>query len=274
MNRRGFSLLELVISLMLTAFIGALCWSILGSAAFRLRDRSERMAMEHALRVGALAERATLEGLGVDSSAGSDLSAMTPNGFTGRAVRAAGTACLVTASAVTVRAGAGWWSAHRVPVAGRDSLLLGTVSGPVRWIPVALAAAPGSTICPDGSPATVLATAVPLADLPSVGSGTPVRIFEPLELRTYTSTGATWLGAREPATAGAIQPLAGPLVGTGVAFGYLTLGGLGAAALTAVGMITVQTGAITERAGGVGIARVSTVAPDSTGQTILLRNTP
>jgi hypothetical protein len=46
-----------------------------------------------------------------------------------------------------------------------------------------------------------------------VGVGTPVRIYEIMELRAYQSGGQWWLGARSVSSGEAIQPLAGPLAG-------------------------------------------------------------
>ena len=46
MNRRGFSLLELLIALGLTSLVALMAWSILQRAAFQLRDRSERIGLE------------------------------------------------------------------------------------------------------------------------------------------------------------------------------------------------------------------------------------
>lgn len=274
MNRRGFGLLELLIALTLTSLVAVLAWTVLSSSAFRLRERSERMALEHGLRVAAAAIRSTAETLGRDSTAGADLMAMAPDAMSARATRAGGVLCGAAAADLTVRSGPGWWSALRAPVPGRDSVLIGAVVGPARWIAAALSSNPIAGICPDGSSGLILPVALSASDLAAVGGGSPVRVFEPVELRYYSSSGATWLGQRGLTSAAPIQPLAGPFGGTGFAFGYRTLTGLPAGAPDAVALLEVRATALTERAGGVGLARVPLVRTDSTVHWVLLRNAP
>jgi hypothetical protein len=52
--------------------------------------------------------------------------------------------------------------------------------------------------------------------------GTPVRIYETMELRLYQSDAHWWLGARSVGTGEVIQPFVGPLAGTdGLRLEYL-----------------------------------------------------
>src|SRR5678816_2879909 len=113
MNRRGFSLLELLIALGLTSLVALMAWSILRGAAFQLRDRSERIGLEHALRVGSSAARALLEPLGQDSTAGADLALAAPDGLIARAVRGSGVVCAAGTDSLAVRSGPGWWTEVR-----------------------------------------------------------------------------------------------------------------------------------------------------------------
>ena len=80
--------------------------------------------------------------------------------------------------------------------------------------------------------------AVPLdsATAGAVGVGSPVRWFEPVEIRIYLSSGSDWIGQRQVATGEVIQPLAGPLV-RGGSFDYLTRGGLPAGTPAVVGAV-------------------------------------
>ena len=93
MNRRGLGLLEMLIALGLTGAVSLLVWSVLQTAAFRLRDRSERIGLEHSLRVASSAARALLEPLGHDSTAGTDLTLAAPDAFIARAIRGSGVLC-------------------------------------------------------------------------------------------------------------------------------------------------------------------------------------
>ncbi|HEV8198177.1 MAG TPA: prepilin-type N-terminal cleavage/methylation domain-containing protein [Gemmatimonadales bacterium] len=274
MNRRGFSLLELLIALGLTSLVALMAWSILQRAAFQLRDRSERIGLEHALRVGSLAGRALLEPLGEDSTAGADLALAAPDGLVARAVRGSGVVCAAGTDSLTVRSGPGWWTELRAPSGGRDSVMVGTVAGPDHWIVTALDAGPVSGTCPDGTPARVFLARLVAADLAAVGPGSPVRVFEPIELRAYSSGGAIWLGMRGAGSAGSIQPLAGPFAGGGVQFSYYSRAGAGVTASGGVSRAGLVITAVTERAAGVGIARAFRIRSDSAGGSILLRNAP
>lgn len=274
MNRRGLSLLEVLIALTLTGWVAVLVGSILQTASFRLRDRSERMGMEHALRVAAVVTRSALEPLGRDSIAGPDLASIAPDGFIARAVRGSGVLCAVDAGALTVRGGAGWWSALRAPVAGRDSVMVGSVIGPARWVVADLAAAPSAGTCPDGTEALVLSAALPPAELAAVGIGSPLRVFEHMELRVYTSGGVGWLGQRSVSSGGSIQPLAGPFTGAALELSFLSLGGSGTSLPGAVASAEWRFRGMTERAGGIGVARMPRFQSDSGAGSVLLRNAP
>lgn len=274
MTWRGFSLFEVMIALALTGVVGVLTWSILQTASFRLRDRTERMGMEHALRVAAVATRGALESLGQDSTAGPDLASLAPDGFIARAVRGSGVLCAAGSTTLTLRAGQDWWHALRAPVAGRDSLLVGTIAEPARWVAVALASAPTSGTCPDRMPALVLGAAFTPTDLAAIGPGSPLRFFEHMELRAYTSSGAAWLGLRSVSSGGSIQPLAGPFAGAAMTLSFFSRSGAGVMLPSAVSSATWRISGITERMGGIGVARVARPQTDSGGGSVLLRNAP
>jgi hypothetical protein len=191
-----------------------------------------------------------------------------------RAIRGGGVLCAASGSNLTVWAGPGWWSALRLPVPGRDSLMIGAVVGSERWLLAVLSGSPTQSNCPDGSPGLVLPASLSAADLAAIGPGSPLRVFEPVELRYYSSSGATWLGQWGLTSTAAIQPLAGPFTGSGFEFGYRTSAGLPAATPDAVAGLEVRATGLTERAGGVGVARVPLLRTDSIAQWVLLRNAP
>lgn len=274
MSQRGFGLLEVTIALALTGVVGALTWSILQTASFRLRDRSERMGMEHALRVAAVATRAALESLGQDSTGGTDLASLAPDGFIGRAVRGSGVLCAAGPTTLTLRAAPDWWHALRAPVAGRDSLLIGTIAEPARWVVVALTNGPTSGACPDRMPALVLGAALTPTDFAAIGPGSPLRFFEHAELRAYTSSGATWLGMRSMSSDGSIQPLAGPFAGAAMTLRFFSRSGAGVMLPSAVSSAAWRISGITERMAGIGVARVPRSQSDSAGGSVQFRNAP
>jgi len=273
-NRRGLSMFEVLIALTLTGVVSVLVWSILQTAAYRLRDRSERMAMEHALRVSAVAVRALLEPIGHDSVAGSDLALVAPDGFVARATRGSGVVCAADAARLVVRAAADWWHALRVPVAGRDSLMVGTITEPSHWVVADLIGAPSPGSCPDGTEALILPAALTPLDLASIGSGSPLRVFEPMELQAYSSSGAAWVGLRSASSGGSIQPLAGPFIGAAVTLSFFASSGSTTSIPGQVAAAEWRINAITEREGGIGVARTLWAQTDSGSGSVRLRNTP
>jgi hypothetical protein len=273
-SRRGLSLFEVLVALTLTGVVSVLAWSILQTAAYRLRDRSERMAMEHAVRVSAVAVRALLEPLGHDSAAGSDLALVAPDGFVARATRGSGVVCAADAARLVVRSAADWWHALRVPVAGRDSIMAGTITEPSHWVVADLSGAPSPGSCPDGTEALILPAALTPADLASIGPGSPLRVFEPMELQAYSSSGAAWVGLRSVSSGGSIQPLAGPFIGAGLTLSYFASSGGTASIPGQVATAEWRINAITEREGGIGVARTPWAQTDSGGGSVRLRNAP
>jgi len=217
---------EVLVATVLTGVLTVLLATILARAAAVLRERSGRIAAEHSLRVAGAAVRALLES---PQAAGSDLATISPGGFLARVVRGSGVVCEWAGSDLVVRHSPPWWRAVREPVRGRDSLLVGKLTDP-GWITVPLRADPRSTRCPDGMPALALAAALDSLVPGTIGPGSPIRFFEPVELRVYGSSGSDWVGLRLVATGESIQPLAGPIARAGWGFEYLARDGLPALA--------------------------------------------
>lgn len=274
LKQRGFVLIELLVATLITTAVAILVGKLLLDSAAVLRNRSERMGLEQAVRVSAGAARAMLEPLGIDPGSGADLMAAGPSSFVARIVRGAGVLCDAALDRVLLRAGPTWWWGVRIPVKNRDSIIVATVAGAERWIVAPLLGNPAASTCPDGSSATLLPTAIPLSSLPSLGSGSPLQVFEPVELRIYPSAGASWLGLRLTATGEAIQPLAGPFAPAGSGLGYRDRQGGFAATPFDVAMVTVGLEGVTERAGGVGLARAGRASSDSVSIAVSLRGRP
>mgnify|MGYP001351485836 CR=1 FL=1 len=274
MNRRGVGLAELIVALTLSAVMALLAWSILAVSATRLRERSERIGLTHALRVSAGALRAAIEPLGSDSSGAADLASFGPDGFSARVIRAAGVVCLVAPEGVLVRAGEGWWTSLRAPVAGRDSLLIGTVVGAARWVSRALSGLLVRAVCPDGSAAILLPVVFGGTEAAGIGPGSPLRLFEPVEFRRYNSGGGVWIGVRLLGTGESIQPLAGPFATAGVSVSFRRSDGSLASTAAEATRVVVGLLGLTERAAGVGVARLGSARADSVEFAIAFRNLP
>jgi len=273
LSRRGLSLLELLVALTLTGLLAMLTLNVLAHGTLHLRDRSERMAQEQSLRSASSALRATLESLGHDSAGGADLLTQAPAALSARAVRAAGVLCSATPGLLVARADTAWWRALRDPVAGRDSVLTARLDRPT-WARFDLVATPSGTRCPDGTPGIALPVTADSLALVGVGSGSPLRVYENVELRLYSSSPDQWLGLRLLGTTQAIQPFAGPMAANGLALSYQKVDGSPALFTAEVAAVAVRLAALTERAGGLGLARGRAPRLDSLDAFVALGNPP
>jgi prepilin-type N-terminal cleavage/methylation domain-containing protein len=273
LTRGGFTLVELLVAAVISGVLALLTGGLVAASASRLRDRSERMALEQSLRVSLGAAAAMLEPLGADSGAGPDLSQTASGSFVARASRASGVLCAGTTQLLHVRAGTPWWRAVRGLVAGRDSLLIATLGAADRWVAAPLLGPPVWGACPDGSAAFLLPTAVAPVAAMQIGAGSPLRVFEPVELRIYASGGASWIGLRQLQTGEAIQPLAGPFTGAGLDLVYTDWFAMPASG-PAVAQVTLLVRGLSFRDGGVGIAGPGTVQADSAMLAVSLRGRP
>ncbi len=215
LSRNGVSLIELLVATTVGGLLAVMTAMVLTGARARLEERKARLAAEQALRAVAAATGAFLQDAG---ESGADLQAIGPAGFTVRAIRGTSVLCATLPGGLVARRGE-WWSAVREPVAGRDSLAVGTLTG-AGWILDALRADPYATPCPDGGAGIALPVGLDPAQLAALGPGSPLRLFEPVELRSYSSAGSDWIGLRQIATGEAIQPLAGPLARPGLTLEY------------------------------------------------------
>lgn len=250
MSRKGWTLVELVVGMTLAASLAGLAGAAVARASAWLRDRRERAAAEQTLRTGA----AALEGLlAADHQGAGELLAIGRSSLVTRVTRGSSVLCEALGGAVVARKAAGWWSAVRDPVAGRDSLEVGRLDDP-GWISFALESNPVSRRCPDGSPGLSFPVRLDPALAAMLGAGSPLRFYEPVELRSYSSSGVEWLGARLVATGEAIQPLAGPFLPGGFRLGFTRPDGqpaVGPAEAGAVGFV------LSALSGGAGLDSVS-----------------
>ena len=273
LSRRGASLLELLVALTITALLAELTARSLAAATLQLRDRTERMAQEQSLRLASGAFRATLESLGHDSAAGADLLSQAVSAVSSRVARAAGVVCFAAPGLLVVRADTLFWRAVRDPVAGRDSVLAARADRPV-WSRFTLQAAPGVTSCPDGSAAIRLPVLADSLALAGIVPGSPLLIFETVELRLYSAAPDLWLGQHLLATTQAIQPFAGPMSPAGLDLGYFRQDGSAAVGPAEVAGVQIRFVALTERAGGIGLSRGKAPRFDSLETFITLGNPP
>jgi prepilin-type N-terminal cleavage/methylation domain-containing protein len=264
-TRRGFTLVELLIGLILLMAVGAVTYQLLVNTQRVSRSQSQHIGMQDNGRSGALIMANELRELGYDQitatslaaitlklpnalavGTNSDLRAIGPDSITYRAPRGLGYTCNLTATGATTADVVVWnpavaandprrWQAYR-SITSTDSLMLfiennDKTAADDLWLTVGLTADQSAQNCPNGTagirfriqiPALVgISAADVVANAPL---GNPVRAFELMQMRSYTSNGKVWLGMRSrPTTAGTtIEPVLGPLSGTaqGLTFTY------------------------------------------------------
>lgn len=260
-TRRGFTLVELLIGLILMLAVGAVTYQLLVNTQRVSRSQSQHISMQDNGRSGAFIIGNELREAGYDgitatglpllqakflgaalaAGTNSDLRAIGPDSITYRAMRGLGYTCdllPLTNDVVVINNPLDptrKWQGYR-SLTTTDSLMLYVESDPGTanddmWLTVGLTAAPVAQNCPDGTPGIRYRIAIPAGLLITTATafgnmvvGGPVRGFELMQMRSYTSGGKTWLGMRSrPLTGGtAIEPVLGPLSGTatGLVFGF------------------------------------------------------
>lgn len=235
-NHRGFTLIELLVALVIMLVVTGSIFTLLNTTQRVSRAQAERVDLQSNVRTGSivipneLREINTVEGGLVDQV--DILGAPSATSLQYRAMRGIGFVCQ-TPTAGEIRIRQGTWSGMRAPVAGRDGgyvFMEGAdpdVSTDDSWQPVTITGvSSSSTTC--GAEAGYAFTISPqVAALTAVTVGTPVRLYEVMQLSLYANGGKSWLGAMS-VSAGetAPQPVLGPLAdGSGLAFKYLDRNG-------------------------------------------------
>lgn len=274
--RRGFTLIEMLIALVLLAIVGEVLVRLLTGSQRVSRAQSQQVVLQSNVRAGALLVPNELREVSVGGP-NPDLLVMGRDSITYRALRSAGVACAVTPNRVTLRASLG--SGYRAPAPVRDSLLVYVEGDPHssaddHWSVFPIGGSPGAGSCPDGAPATTLPTLIPPDTVARLALEVPVRTFEVMQLRLYQSSGQYWLGSRGiSAGETQIQPVLGPLKPNGFELAYLDASDNPTATVADVRTIDVTIrgvtdGMVSNGAGGLHIAE------DSLVSRVRLRNAP
>ena len=271
-NHRGFTLIELLVALALMLVVTGAMYTLLNTTQRVSRAQAERTDLQSNVRTGAivipneLREINTVEGAAVPGSQ-VDILAKSATSITYRAMRGIGYVCQGAASD-EIRVRASTWSGTRNPVAIRDSAYVFMEGADPdqdeddSWQPVRISAVDLGSTC-GGIPAykfTINPTVAALTAA-SVPAGTPVRLYEVMELSLDANGGQSWLGARS-VSAGEVapQPVLGPLVdGNGLAFEYLDKNGNATATSSDIKSVRLTISGITDNVvttgGGSGTAK-------------------
>jgi len=242
--RRGFTLVELTVALVLGLMIGGLVHRMLLHGQRLARAQAEWIALQENVRVAALVLAGELGGVGSDeitpeasaalgypAAVRSDLLAVEPGAVTYLAGRGAGRVCGVASGPLPeIMIAASSWESLRAPRA-TDSLLVFAESNPATgaddaWIHLGIVAA-GAGTCPGGEAGIAVRVAAPApldpAALARLTPGSPARLAEVMQMRYYESGGKSWFGMRSVSTGEAITPVSGPLADSSAGVRGLTL---------------------------------------------------
>jgi prepilin-type N-terminal cleavage/methylation domain-containing protein len=235
-TRRGFTLVELLIGLILLIAVGAVAYQLLVNTQRMSRSQGNHIGMQDNVRSGAMIIANELREVGYDqitatelaalqlryagtnlaAGVNSDLIAIGPDSITYRAMRGLGYTCqLVPATNDIVVINnpldpTRKWQALRT-LTTTDSLMLYVENDPSTstddlWLTVGLTTAPVAQNCPDGTAGIRFRIGWPVGLVPGIASvldpvnnmplGGPVRAFEVMQMRSYVSGGKAWLGMR------------------------------------------------------------------------------
>jgi prepilin-type N-terminal cleavage/methylation domain-containing protein len=281
-NRRGFTLVEIMIAMTLMLIVSGAAFKLLVTTQRLSRSQAEQASLQSNVRMGSLVvlndlrELNTVFGGAADRN---DILTIAANDITYRAMRGIGFICQAP-TATQIRITRSSFSGFRDPVAGRDGLYVFIDGDPDTeaddtWLPVAISAVATGTACPGALGDITLTTpnTAALVSPPAIPVGTPVHIYEVMELKLHVADGRSWLGARSISAGEAIQPVLGPLVdGNGFQLEYLDATGAITADRTAIKSIRVTIRGISDGAVTPGIEGSPTYVQDSLVTQVALRN--
>jgi prepilin-type N-terminal cleavage/methylation domain-containing protein len=217
-SRSGFTLVEGMVALVLTALVLTLAYRVLVGQQRTVTLQAQRVSLQTNLRSAAAFISTELREVSTDSG-NPDLLTFAPESVTYRAMRGSGIGWGLSPMSVDLLGPL--HGSFRRPQAGRDSLLVFVGAGPGReWItgPVIGVA---SSSCGGSSSLRIstLLDSVALAAA-SIGPLFPVRLFEITQIKLYQSQRSYWLGARSVSAGEVIQPVLGPLDSNGLAITF------------------------------------------------------
>lgn len=238
-SRHGFTIIELLISMMLGLLVLGAVYQLLITQSGAYGKQRELADVRETAR-----SASTLLSWDLRHAAagGSGIVAMAPNSITLRSIRGVGVIC---AKHPTLPRYALWRTAGKIESTAEDSALILQI-GRDRWqranvTNVGTPAAMDLTACAwPGAPApdVVIQLAVnSKSDTINIGVGAPFRAYRRVEYSQYVVDGRWWLG-RKVGAATSYEQLTGPLLpSTGLSFAYFDTLGAATATPGAVGTV-------------------------------------
>jgi prepilin-type N-terminal cleavage/methylation domain-containing protein len=225
--RRGFTLIEVLIALVVMGLVTGAIYTLLNTNQRLAVAQAEQVSLQSNVRTGSLVVPNELRELNTvvgGTLPQNDILTKLPDQIQYRAMRGLGFVCIApVANATTLVIRKSTWTGLRGPLANLDALYLFVDGNPDddlddAWQLVAITgvATPGNE-CGGG----VAGYKLTVAAIPAVPINTPVRLFEVMEMKLHPDGGQWWLGARSVSGGEAMQPVLGPLTSTGFRLVYL-----------------------------------------------------
>ena len=237
-NRKGYTLIELLVGLVILGLVTGSIYKLLVTTQRVSRAQAERVDLQSNVRAAGLVvpnELREINAVVAGTVDQNDILAMSATSIHYRAMRGIGYVCQASVAGDEIRVlndptQVNTWSGLRAPDAGRDDGYVFRDINPDLntddvWQRVTITAVAASTCGALGAYRFTISPAVPA--IGTVPTGTPVRLYEEMELSLYPSGGESWLGARS-VSAGEVnpQPLLGPLdAATGFGLDYFDASG-------------------------------------------------
>jgi prepilin-type N-terminal cleavage/methylation domain-containing protein len=277
-DKRGLSLVELIIALLLLGVVATGTVRIVTGSMRSFRRQAARSQIQTSLRTAVAIVASELRELG---SVG-DLIEIAPASITYRAMRKTAFLCRTPdprQSEITL------W---RTPAyglrqleAGRDSILIFAendprIAGDNTWLSAAVVAVVGGAFCPGRSSGfRVRLSGMIQGSLAGVDNGAPVRGFQVTQLLLYhDSRRVYWLGWKEWRLGSGwsiTQPVLGPLAPAGLRFDYLDSSGRATDSPSRTAVITLKL--VAQSSGrAVAVAGANGMVTDSVTTSVALRN--
>jgi prepilin-type N-terminal cleavage/methylation domain-containing protein len=214
-NHRGFTLFEVLMAIVVTLAVTGAIYKLLTTSQRLSNAQAARTDLQSNERAASLIVPSELRELNTvvgGTTAENDIIDMTqPTYIRYRAMRGLGFVCQSAAGQIRIWQSS--WSGYRTPQATRDAAYVFFQTDPSTgsdgtWQTTTITVVATGNTCPDGTPAYTLT----MPGLPAPDVGSPVRLFEVMELGLYVSGGKSWLGVQSVSGGElAKQPLLGPL---------------------------------------------------------------
>jgi prepilin-type N-terminal cleavage/methylation domain-containing protein len=235
MNRRGFTLVELLVALVLVGIVAASIYQLLLNNQRIYTEQTERVDLNATIRAAVAMIPAELKEADATDALGSDIVAMTSSSITFKAMRALYVLCQAPSTGTTT---SGDVIAYRSMAFGMRAVDNATdsafvyaegnpsIRGDNTWLHASVSGVSYGAACPSSAASVTFAlTGIePSGGLDNVSAAAPLRAYQVIQILTYTDAlGDLWLGRREYRKGGGwsdTQPLLGPLAASGLQFTY------------------------------------------------------